>query len=40
MIKSFSENKIELVPNSGYYGEQSKNNINFSFSTKVRIPKD
>lgn len=34
MIKSFSENKIELVPNSGYYGEQSKNNINFSFSTK------
>lgn len=34
MIKSFSENKIELVSNSGYYGEQSKNNIEFSFSTK------
>lgn len=34
IIKNFDENRIQLTSNSGYYGEQSKNNIQFSFSTK------
>ena len=34
MLKQFDDKHMKLVSNPGYYGEHSKNNINFSFSKR------